>query len=191
VYVSIPALHDQLRAAIPIHNGDADIWALFRDVPLYLTVLDALSEPFRGNIDAVLGAESRGFVLGQALALHLGLPFVGIRKDTGFFPGKVHSIKGQPDYRGAQHTFRLQEQALRPGDRVILADDWIETGSQAMAIKALVEQAGAVWSGVACVVDQTSDERRAELGLRGVITNTELYAGRPQHDFKADTDLTP
>lgn len=190
--MSYHLLHDDLRAAIPVIDGHADIWALFRDVKLYHHVLEELAEPFAGRIDAVLGAESRGFVLGQALALTMGLPFVGIRKDKGFLPGPCHQQLSDPDYRGERHGFRLQTAALQPGDRVILADDWIETGNQAMAIKTLVQRAGADFAGVACIVNQTAAERRDELAyFHGLITNVELYAGREQHDFQAETDATP
>ena len=53
---------------------------------------------------------------------------------------------------------------MRPDDRVLLVDDWLETGSQALAAKAMIEEVGAVFVGASVIVDQLSDVGRAQLG---------------------------
>ena len=180
-------LHDRLRAAIPIVDGDADVWGLFRDPSLAREVLSRLASHFDGKVDKICGVESRGFIVGMALAMEMKLPFVGIRKDTGFFPGETIALTSSPDYRGNTHSLRLQVGALDRDDRVLLADDWIETGNQAMCVKGLIEQAGAELYGVATIVDQCKPERQAELGaFVGLITNAELFAGTEQRDYQSE-----
>ena len=53
---------------------------------------------------------------------------------------------------------------MKPGDRVLLVDDWVETGSQALAAKAMIEETGAVFVAASVIVDQLSDPGRARLG---------------------------
>jgi adenine phosphoribosyltransferase len=70
----------------------------------------------------------------------------------------------EPDYRGNACTLRLQVRSLGPADRVLLVDVWLESGSQALAAKAMIEAAGAVVVGASVIVDQLSDHGRARLG---------------------------
>ena len=96
--------------------------------------------------------------------MELSAGFVGIRKDVGLFPGEKITRVSEPDYRGNRSTLRLQVRSLSPGDRVLLVDDWLETGSQALAAKAMIEETGAVFVGASVIVDQLSDHGRARLG---------------------------
>lgn len=182
-------LKQKLRAAIPIIDGDADIWALFRNPELFDRVFDELARPFEGKVDKILGAESRGFACGLGVALKMGLPFVGVRKEKGFLPGELWTQQGAEDYKGECHTFRLQKSAIQPGDRVLLVDDWIETCRQSKSIKKLAcEQAGGVWVGISTVINQTTEEGRQGLGVfHGLITNDELYAGQYQKSYTPKT----
>jgi adenine phosphoribosyltransferase len=185
-------LREELQRAIPIIDGDADIWALFRDPDLYRRVLAELAIPFEGKVDVVVGVEARGFIVSQALALHMDLPFIGVRKDTGFFPGECWSKQGEPDYRGNRHTLRIQRAGLEEGQTCLMADDWIETGNQAMCLKSLAEEMGAHFYGVASIVDQVNPERKKELGVfHGLITNAELFQGQEQHDYQKESRETP
>jgi adenine phosphoribosyltransferase len=121
--------------------------------------------------------ESRGFLLGGAAAVALGVGFVPVRKGDGLFPGPKAERRTAPDYRRRQHVLRVQRSALGPGDTVLLVDDWIETGSQAAAVRALAEERGARWAGCSVVVDQLPADRRAALG--------------PVHAVLAAADLPP
>jgi adenine phosphoribosyltransferase len=67
-----------------------------------------------------------------------------------------------PDYRGKTHALHLQAGALGRGDRVLLVDDWIEMGSQAAAVMALVERAHATFVGASVIVNQLHAERSAQ-----------------------------
>src|SRR5690349_19056140 len=144
-------------------DGHADVWRLFDDATQLQEIAEALVGPFRGEVTKVAGIESRGFVLGTAAALELGVGFVPVRKADGLFPGPKVVAEAGTDYRGNRHTLRLQRAALAPDDRVLLVDDWVETGSQAAAAKRLVEECGARLV-VATVVTEISPDAARDLG---------------------------
>ena len=159
------ALNKRLAGAFRWVNGHADIWRFFDDADLFAMIVDALTEPFRGErITKVAGVESRGFILGGAAAMQLGAGFVAIRKEGGLFPGEKLTVQADRDYRGNSHVLRLQKASLRKGDRVLLIDDWCETGSQALAARTLVEGVGAEFVGLACIVDQAAPGVAERLG---------------------------
>jgi adenine phosphoribosyltransferase len=143
---------DRLVEEIRFVGGHADVWRLFDHAARVRELAAALVEPYRGTATKVAGIESRGFVIGTAAALELDVGFVPIRKAEGLFPGPKATAQTEEDYRGNRHTLRLQRSALNTRDRVLLVDDWIETGSQARAAKRLVEECGAELLAIATVV---------------------------------------
>ena len=145
-------------------EGHADVWRLFDDPAQLREIAEALAEPFRGDVTEVAGIESRGFIIGTAAALELGVGFVPVRKADGLFPGPKAVAEAGTDYRGNRHTLRVQRAALVDGDRVLLVDDWIETGSQAAAAKQLVESCGSQLVGIAKVVTELPPEAARGLG---------------------------
>jgi len=153
-----------LRERIVIdEQGLGNMWPVFYDSDLFMRVISAMAAPFACTVDKIAGIESRGFLLGAAVAAHLRVGFVAIRKSEGLYPGETFSADTAADYRGRRHTFRLQRAALRDGERVGLVDDWFETGSQGLIARALVEQAGGTYAGASIIVDQLPLERRREL----------------------------
>ncbi|MFC8830509.1 phosphoribosyltransferase family protein [Streptomyces sp. NPDC057137] len=161
-------------------DGHADVWAIFRDAEALAAVVAGLVAPFRDEgVTAVCGIESRGFLLGGAAAVELGVGFVPVRKGDGLFPGDKAVRRTSPDYRNLRHTLRLQRSSLGPGDRVVLVDDWIETGSQAAAVRSMVEECGATWVGCGVMVDQLAGGPGDALGaVRGLGTVRALLAAR-------------
>lgn len=138
-------------------SGHADVWSVFRDAKALSAAVAALAEPVKQagvGVDAVCGVESRGFLLGAAVAVELGVGFLPVRKGTGLFPGEKTFGQTAADYRGLRHTLRLQRSAVAEGERILLVDDWIETGNQALTAKALIEQCGGIWAGCSVLVDQ-------------------------------------
>ncbi len=165
-------LADKLRVTIPIAEGIGDMWVVFSDGVLFGEVVRALADPYRDTrITKVAGIEARGFVLGAAVATELGAGFVGIRKPGGLYPGETHESRTPPDYRGNEFVLRLQKAALTPHDRVILVDDWFETGGQAMAAIALIQASGAQYRGASIIVDWLKDQTRAALAPVHSILN--------------------
>jgi adenine phosphoribosyltransferase len=73
------------------------------------------------------------------------------------------------------YVLRIQRHALLPSDRVLLVDDWIETGSQALAARALIEAGGATFVGTSVIIDQVPSNIRGRLGkFHALITADEL-----------------
>ena len=104
------------------------------------------------NVDIVVGAEARGFILGAALAYKLGCGFVAARK-----PGKLPFLTVGAKY-ALEYGFDALEihvDALKAGTRVLVHDDLLATGGTARAKIDLVEQLGAEVVGVAFVVELT------------------------------------
>ncbi|HEY1778733.1 MAG TPA: phosphoribosyltransferase family protein [Solirubrobacteraceae bacterium] len=154
-----------LRERIAIDAaGLGNMWPVFYDSALFARVIDEMAAPFEGAVDKIVGIESRGFVLGAAVASRLRVGFVAIRKADGLYPGEIFTAFTASDYRGRQHTFRLQRAAIGAGERIGLVDDWFETGSQGMIARQLVEQAGARYVGASIIVNQLAAEMRDALG---------------------------
>jgi adenine phosphoribosyltransferase len=168
--------HDLLRERFRWVDGHADIWPLFGDGDGLKAVAEALAGPFRtAAVTAVCGVESRGFLLGGLVARELGVGFVPVRKAGGLFPGEKLERTTEPDYRGNRHTLRLQRASVRPGDRVLLVDDWIETGNQALAVHALVTAAGAEVVGCAVLIDELRSDVRPRLpAVHALVSGDEL-----------------
>lgn len=162
-------------------HGHADVWLLFTEPLLFRDVVRALAEPFRDSrITKVAGVEARGFVVeargfvvGGAVATELAAGFVAIRKEAGLFPGEKLTRATSADYRGNRTLLRLQRAAVTPADRVLIVDDWFETGSQALAAKALIEEAGATFVGASVIVDQLPAEVRLELHTFAALVHSD------------------
>ena len=145
-------------------DGHADVWRLFADAAFFPALVRALADPYRDSaISKVVGIEARGFILGGAVAIDLDCGFVAIRKPGGLFPGEKLERVTPPDYRNEQVTLRLQRESLTPGDRVLIVDDWFETGSQVLAAKSLIEAGGADFVGASVIVDQLDPGVRSGL----------------------------
>ncbi|MGH2968406.1 MAG: phosphoribosyltransferase family protein, partial [Solirubrobacteraceae bacterium] len=151
-------------------------WRLFADGPLFARCVRALVDPYRDDaITHVVAVESRGFLLGGAAAAALGVGFVAIRKATGHLPGVVLSEETGPDYKGEVGRLRIQADVLPAGARVLVVDDWFETGNQFRATRALIELAGATFVGASVLVDETQPALRPLLGkFRALIRADEL-----------------
>ncbi|PZE84118.1 phosphoribosyltransferase family protein [Curtobacterium sp. MCBD17_032] len=145
-------------------DGDADTWSVLADPDALAAVVAGLAALVaEDRADLVLGIEARGFVLGPAVALALGVGFVPVRKDGALFPGPLVRHVTDPDYRGRRWTLATRRDLVRPGQRVVLVDDWIETGGQATAAAALVDACGGTLVSVAVVVDEASAAARDAL----------------------------
>src|SRR4029450_9613630 len=113
-----------------------DITPLLANGPLFARTIDLLAERYRGqNIDTVLGIESRGFIIGAALAYRLGAGFSVVRK-PGKLPYETQKASYQLEY--GTDALEIHTDAINRGARVIIADDLIATGGTATAKAALV-----------------------------------------------------
>ncbi|MFT7712175.1 phosphoribosyltransferase family protein [Clavibacter tessellarius] len=157
-------------------DGDADTWTMLRDPAALRAIVDALADLLADReLDVIVGIEARGFVLGPAVALALGIGFSPIRKDGANFPGDVIRHRSESDYRGRAQVLAARRDHFAPGHRAGLVDDWIETGSQAQAAQRLVADAGAELVAVAVIVDEAGAEARAPLPpIRSIVTAEDL-----------------
>ena len=124
----------------------------------------ALAEPFRDSgITKVASVEARGFAIGAAVASSLSAGFVAARKHGAIHPGSKVRVPTDTDWRGRVNELELLRASLEPQDRVLVVDDWAETGSQATATRSLIERCGASYIGLSLLVDQLTDEMRERL----------------------------
>ena len=146
------------------------IYAPWSDGAFFRKIIDSLARPYlRARVDKVLGLDARGFVLGAALAYRLGVGFAVCRKagkmyQEGYNPSDVLQ-ESTTDYSGTVKTLEIEKTAkgIRRGDRVVIVDDWFETGGQSLAAIRLVERAGGVVVGVTGMLDDTSEATRVKL----------------------------
>jgi adenine phosphoribosyltransferase len=128
-----------------------DITPLFLDAGALQEAVDALAEYARQReIEYVVSAEARGFVLGAAVAVAVGGGFILARK-PGKLPRDVSSVEYQLEY--GMDALEVHSDAIRDGARVLVHDDLLATGGTAAALCELVEQAGGVVAGCAFVIE--------------------------------------
>ena len=138
-----------------------DITPLMADAAALETAVGALAEHARPlNVECVLAAEARGFLLGPALALALGTGFALARK-PGKLPHETVSAEYELEYGAGR--LELHSDALRPGARVLVHDDLLATGGTALALCELVEKVGAEVVGCSFLVELAFLEGRARL----------------------------
>jgi adenine phosphoribosyltransferase len=97
----------------------------------------------------VAGIDALGFILGTAIAAKLNKGFIPIRKG-GKLPCDVQSINFV-DYSGLQKSLELRKGLLNSGEKVLIVDEWIETGTQMQSAIKLIEQEGGKIAGIATV----------------------------------------
>ncbi len=166
---TLPDLHDAVRTVPDFPKKGImfrDITTLFKDGPALRRVLDLLEERYRGTaVDKVVGIESRGFILGGALAARLGAGFVPVRK-----PGKLPAAAIRETYslEYGTDTVEVHADAVAPGERILLHDDLLATGGTMGAACRLVERLGGVIVGVSFVIELPALKGRAALAGRDV-----------------------
>jgi adenine phosphoribosyltransferase len=131
---------------------------LFKDITPLMADPDALELAVQGlaqharplQVDCVLAAEARGFLLGPALALRLGAGFALARK-----PGKLphRTIAAEYELEYGSDRLELHADALAPGSRVLVHDDLLATGGTARALCELVERSGGTVAGCGFLVE--------------------------------------
>src|SRR5271170_7559275 len=138
-----------------------DITTLLKDKKGFSTMIDRLCQHYEGHtIDLVAGVEARGFIFGPALAYRLGAGFVPIRKPNKL-PGKTAQVTYQLEY--GTDKLEIHQDAVKPGERVLISDDLLATGGTAAAAAQLVRQLGGEVAGSAFAVELTFLNGRAKL----------------------------
>jgi len=143
-----------------------DVTTLFSDPRGFRICIDQLLSPYAGmRIDKVVGLEARGFILGGAVAHQLSVGFVPIRK-KGKLPGKTIEQDYQLEYGEA--TMEVHEDAILPGEKILVVDDLLATGGTCEASIKLVERLGGEIISAAFVVDLPELGGRERLEKMGI-----------------------
>src|SRR5215472_10401864 len=117
-----------------------DITTLLKDKAGFKKVIDAMSESIRSHKpDLILGIEARGFIFAPALAYNLGAGFVPVRKPKKL-PAETERVTYDLEY--GTDTLEIHKDAIKPGTRVVIADDLLATGGTAAATVRLAEKLG-------------------------------------------------
>ncbi|MGC4033202.1 MAG: adenine phosphoribosyltransferase [Tepidisphaeraceae bacterium] len=148
-----------------------DITPLLADARGLAMAIELLSNPFRGrNIDLVIGAESRGFIFGTAMACSISAGFQVVRKPKKL-PWKTVARTYELEY--GTDTLEMHQDAVLPGQRVVIVDDVLATGGTMKACCDLVTQLGGEIVGVAVLTELTflnGREKVAPHQVHSVIT---------------------
>jgi len=138
-----------------------DVTTLLKQGPCFQQTIDALTEPFKeSGIELVLGMEARGFIFAPTVAYALKAGFIPVRK-----PGKLPAATYDESYELEYGTDKLEihQDAIKPGQRVLIVDDLIATGGTARATAALAEKMGAEVAGLSFAVELTFLKGRQKL----------------------------
>ncbi|MDG4824408.1 adenine phosphoribosyltransferase [Asanoa sp. WMMD1127] len=143
-----------------------DITPLFADGPAFRQVIDALVDHHgRASFDVVAGVEARGFLLAGAIGYATGAGVLAVRK-AGKLPREVLTASYALEYGEA--TLEVHQDAIEPGQRVLVVDDVLATGGTAEATLSLVERAGGIITGFSVLIELAFLEGRARLAPRDV-----------------------
>jgi adenine phosphoribosyltransferase len=128
-----------------------DITPLLADPTGYKAMMDLFVERFKDEpIDAVVGIEARGYILGAPLAYALGAGFVPVRK-PGKLPGSKFSESYTLEY--GTNTLEIHDDAIKPGARVLVVDDLLATGGTTSATLRLLQRLQANVLGCAFLIE--------------------------------------
>ena len=133
--------------------GFKDITTLLQDGPVFRAAIkEILTQLPEGSVDVVVGPESRGFLIGAPLAYELGAGFVPVRK-PGKLPYKTVDQAYSLEY--GEDRLEIHEDAILPGQRVLIADDLLATGGTTAATVSLVQKLGGEVTGLAFLIELT------------------------------------
>jgi len=145
-----------------------DITTLLKDPASFQRTVDLMSHRYVGKgIDVVVGVEARGFIVGAALAYKLGAGVVLVRK-PGKLPHKTHKASYKLEY--GEDSLEIHQDAINPGQKVLIADDVLATGGTARATCELVEKLGGRIVGIAFLIELTVLKGKDLLANRNIFS---------------------
>jgi adenine phosphoribosyltransferase len=128
-----------------------DITTLLKDGKSFKKAIDQMLQPYKKEkIDIVVGMESRGFIFSAPMAYQLDAGLVPVRK-LGKLPGKTIEVEYELEY--GRDALAVHEDAVQPGQRVLVVDDLLATGGTMAATLRLVEQLGGKVVGVGFMIE--------------------------------------
>jgi adenine phosphoribosyltransferase len=128
-----------------------DITPILSDPIAFRAVVDdMISIVKERHVDKIIAPESRGYLFGCPVAVELGTGFVPVRK-PGKLPRAVHSQDYQLEY--ATNTLQIHQDAIQPGEHVVIIDDLLATGGTTKAMIDLIEKAGGEVVGIVFLIE--------------------------------------
>ncbi|MDO6994103.1 adenine phosphoribosyltransferase [Brachyspira innocens] len=138
-----------------------DITTLLQNKDAFKYAIDKMAEQVESEkIDYIVGAESRGFLIGSALAYKMNTGFIPVRK-KGKLPYKTISEEYALEY--GTDTLFMHEDAIKKGDRVLIVDDLIATGGTALAMIKMAEKLGGIVAGSSFLIELKELNGRKEI----------------------------
>ena len=138
-----------------------DITTVFQDADGMHLAIDEMQKAVADlDFDVIVGAESRGFIYGAAMAYNLHKPLALARK-KGKLPWKTESVDYDLEYGKA--TLEMHVDAIKPGQKVLLVDDLLATGGTVKAAAELIEKLGGVVAGILGMIELKGLEGRKKL----------------------------
>jgi len=145
-----------------------DITTLLQDKEAFKLAIRALADKVRDkDVDLVTGPEARGFIIGAPLAYELGLGFIPARK-RGKLPAKTIKAEYQLEY--GTDVIEMHADAIKPGQKVIVADDLLATGGTIYSTIELVEKLGGIVEAVVFLIELTDLDGRKNLSNYDVVS---------------------
>ncbi|MBE6037618.1 MAG: adenine phosphoribosyltransferase [Anaerofustis stercorihominis] len=146
-----------------------DITTILQDKEALKVCIDEMSALIEGDVDVIVGPESRGFIFGTAIAYKIGAAFVPVRK-----PGKLpaESISYEYELEYGTDILEMHKDAIKPGDKVVLVDDLAATGGTFEACAKLVESLGGEVTQIIALIELTGlkpAEKLAKYNLKSLV----------------------
>ncbi|MCP4584209.1 MAG: adenine phosphoribosyltransferase [candidate division Zixibacteria bacterium] len=136
-----------------------DVTPLFADYRAFELLVDDLLKPFAlAEFDFAAGIDALGFILGTAIAWRTGKGFISIRKE-GKLPVYADN-ESFVDYTGKRKSLELGKGVIERGAKILLVDEWIETGAQMASAIKLVERQGGIIAGIVSICIDENDETK-------------------------------
>ena len=128
-----------------------DLTPLWQSNEALRYAVDSLADIVKNeSIDLIVAAESRGFLIGTAMAYKMNIGFIPVRK-AGKLPWKTISAEYELEY--GTDTLFMHEDAIKKGDRILIVDDLIATGGTSLAMIEMTEKLGGIIVGSAFIVE--------------------------------------
>jgi adenine phosphoribosyltransferase len=167
------SVRDYIRTIVDFpHEGILfrDVTTLISDPRGFRLAIDQMLHPYVGlQIDKVVGLEARGFIVGGAIAHQLSVGFVPVRK-KGKLPGAVISQAYELEYGEA--VMEMHDDAIQPGEKILLVDDLLATGGTAEAGITLIERLGGEIISCSFIIDLPELGGRKRLEALGMDVHT-------------------
>ncbi|MBI5097345.1 MAG: adenine phosphoribosyltransferase [Nitrospirae bacterium] len=145
-----------------------DITTLLKDAEGFKRVIDKIGGFYEGEgVQKVVAMESRGFIFGAPVAYRLGAGFVPVRK-PGKLPSDVYEARYELEY--GSDSLAIHQDAIAPGEKVLIVDDLIATGGTVAATVQLIKKLGGSICGIAFFIELTGLRGRNKLDGYNVIS---------------------